>query len=149
MSVAERTALDMASLLLKAYDIGDLILHSAETESYIRWKREMEQNDDVRQLVRKMEKRKETFAECERFGHFHPEYHKALDAVKEVEAELDRIEAVVRFKEAENRLDELLYEVSETIARAVSESIKVPSNNPLPVKDGCGCGSGSACGSCG
>lgn len=146
MSVVESNVLDMAALLLRAYDLGDAILKCAETEDYLHWKREVERSEEANRLMREMQKRKEAFAECERFGHFHPEYHKALEAVKETERELDRIEAVARFKQAESRLDELLYEVSEIIARSVSESVKVPSNNPLPTS-GCGsCGTGGSCG---
>ena len=100
----------------------------------------------MKELIRKLNVKKEAFAECERFGHFHPEYHKALDAVKAVEYELDEIEAVSRFKAIENQLDELLYEVSELIARSVSDSIKVPSNNPLPHSGGCGSGGSCNCG---
>src|SRR5690554_870185 len=121
MSAVESNVLDMAALLLRAYDLGDAILKCAETEDYLRWKREVEQSEEARRLIREMQRRKDIFAECERFGHFHPDYHKALDAVKETERELERIEAVARFKEAENRLDELLYEVSELIARSVSD----------------------------
>lgn len=146
MSVTERNALDMAALLLKAYDIGDSILQCKELNDYLYWKSQVEQSEEVRKLVMRLNLRKETFRDCERFGHFHPEYHKALDAVKEVEKELEQIEAVAAFKAAENCLDELLYEVSEMIAHAVSESIKVPSNNPLPHAGGCGSGGSCGCG---
>ena len=146
MSILERNALDMSALLLKAYDIGDAINGSVEAAEYLYWKNALHAVPEVQALVRKLNTKKELFAECERFGHYHPEYHKALDAVKEVEAELDQIEAVARFKEAESKLDDLLYEVSELIARAVSESIKVPSNNPLPHSGGCGSGGSCGCG---
>jgi cell fate (sporulation/competence/biofilm development) regulator YlbF (YheA/YmcA/DUF963 family) len=67
--------------------------------------------------------------------------------VNEVQKRLEQIEAVRRFKEAEERLDDLLYTISTTIAHAVSDTIKVPSNNPLP---GAGsCGSGGSCAKCG
>jgi len=145
-TTAESRTLDMASLLLAAYDLGDAILECRETAEYLRWKREMEENGEARRLMAEMRRRKERFAECGRFGHFHPEYHKALDAVRETERELERIEAVARFKEAEERLDKLLYEVSLIIARSVSESVKVPGNDPLPVTGCGGCGGGGACG---
>jgi len=148
MSVMEKNALDMATLLLQAYDIGDMINHSELVAEYWRWKGEVDKHPKVRSLIYKLNDKKEIFSQCERFGHFHPEYHKALDAVKEVEAELDQIEAVTRFKAAENKLDELLYEISQTIAHSVSESIKVPSNNPLPHEGNCASG-GSCSGGCG
>lgn len=148
MAVMESKTLDMAQLLLKAYELGDMINGSRDVESYLHWKDEVERSDEVKGLKSLFARKKEAFAECERFGHFHPDYHAALDQVKEVEARLNAIEAVGRFKEAENGLDELLYQVSEMIARSVSETIKVPSNNPLPTAGGCASG-GSCSGGCG
>lgn len=145
MNVTEPRTLDMAQLLLQAYEVGDMINSSAEVADYLYWKQVMERDPAVQEAVRRFAKTKERFEDCQRFGHFHPDYHAAMEEMKRAQAELDRIEAVARFKQAEERLDDLLYTISETIAHSVSESIKVPSNNPLPTK---GCGSGG-CGSCG
>lgn len=143
MQTAVREELDMAQVLLMAYELGDMINQSYEVDEYLRWKRKVESAPEIQEKIRHLARKKELFAECERFGHFHPEYHRALDEVKEAERELDQFEAVRKYKEAEQALDDLLYDMSKTIAHAVSESIKVPSNHPLPVK---GCGSGGACG---
>jgi cell fate (sporulation/competence/biofilm development) regulator YlbF (YheA/YmcA/DUF963 family) len=101
----------------------------------------------VQAAIQRFKIAKEKFADCERFGHFHPDYHAALDEVKKVEEQLNAFELVQQFKQAEDTLDLILYDVSKTIAEAVSPSIKVPSNNLLP---DVGCGSGGACsGRCG
>ena len=63
-----------------------------------------------------------------------------------VEKELERFEAVRKFKAAESELDDILHEMSETIAYAVSDSIKVPSNDPNPKGGGCGSGGKCSCG---
>ena len=65
-----------------------------------------------------------------------------MEEVAKVQAELEAIEPVARFKQAEKNLDDLLHTMSERIAFSVSESIKVPGNDPLPTK---GCGSGGSC----
>lgn len=148
MGATVAQTLDMSAVLLGAYELGDMIKASAEAAEYIFWKREMEEDEAAQALIRKLAGKKELFAECQRFGHFHPNYHKALDEMKKVQEELDAVESVRRFKEAEERLDDLLYEVSKTIAAAVSETIKVPSNKLLP--EGGGCSSGGGCsGKCG
>lgn len=148
MSILEHQALDTAAILMGANDLGDLINNSVQMADYLYWKEAVAQDPEVPALVARLERRKEQFAECERFGHYHPEYHKALEAVRESESELERIHAVSMYKQAEKQLDELLYDVSKQIAHAVSESIKVPSNDPLP--HGGGCGSGGSCsGGCG
>jgi len=148
MSVTELRTLDMSAVLLQAYELGDLINSSREAADYLYWKEQMEQSEEVQEWVRKLQKKKELFEECQRFGHFHPDYHAAMNEVSRVQEEMDAIPAVRKFKEAEERLDGLLHEVSLTVARSVSESIKVPSNNPEP--EGGGCSSGGGCsGKCG
>lgn len=144
MSVTEINTVDMAELLTNAYELGDMINNSAVVSEYLFWKQRVEEDLDVQLLKKKLDAKKELFAETERFGHFHPNYHEARDKVAEVERELEQIEAVRRFKAAEKDLDDLLHQMSETIAYAVSESIKVPSNDPNP--KGGGCGSGGSCG---
>jgi len=145
MSVIERQALDFSLLLSKAADLGDALMRSVEVSDYLYWKDRMAGDADAQQMLRRLSQAKERFEECERFGHFHPNYHEALDAVRAAETESEQVESIRMFKQAEKALDELLYDVSVTIAHAVSESVKVPSNDPLP-KDGGGCGSGG-CGS--
>lgn len=148
MSIMEAETLDMSAILMQAYDMGDMINASAEVADYLYWKSQVESNAEVKQLQALFVKKKELFDECQRFGHYHPSYHEAMAQVEEVQAQLEGIEAVSRFKAAEERLDNLLYTVSATIAHAVSDSIKVPSNNPLPAKGGCSSG-GSCSGNCG
>ncbi|GAB6929727.1 hypothetical protein JCM10914A_37100 [Paenibacillus sp. JCM 10914] len=143
MSVSELNTVDMAEVLTYAYEIGDMINASVEVADYLYWKQAVERDAAVQGLVRLLDTKKELFEETQRFGHFHPNYHSAQDEVSKVEAELELLEPVARFKQAEKNLDDLLHSMSERIAFSVSETIKVPSNDPMPKK---GCGSGGACG---
>ncbi len=140
----EGEAADFASLMSLAYELGEMIKQSALAAEYVYYKDRVGRDATVHALVRDFAKAKERFAECERFGRFHPDYNEALDRVYEMEARLAAIEPVKQFKEAEQAVDLLLHEVSLLIARAVSSSIKVPDNDPNPK----GCGSGGSC-SCG
>ncbi|WP_054958367.1 YlbF family regulator [Paenibacillus dakarensis] len=145
MSVSEMNTVDMAEVLTYAYELGDMINASVEVADYLYWKQAVENDSEIQALVRRLEMKKELFEETQRFGHFHPNYHEAKDEVSKVEAELEAYEAVARFKLAEKTLDDLLFHMSEKIAYAVSDTIKVPSNNVLP-KKGCGSGGGCSCG---
>lgn len=146
MTITEPATIDVAELLSQAYEVGDMINASAEVADYAYWKRQVEMDTDVQSALSRFAQLKEKFGETERFGHFHPNYHEALDAVKVAEEKLEQYDSVRRFKEAEAKLDDLLFSVSEAIAFSVSESIKVPSNNPLPTKSGCGSGGSCSCG---
>ncbi|MFB5677598.1 YlbF family regulator [Paenibacillus terreus] len=145
MDVAELNTVNMAEVLIYAYELGDMINESAEVSDYLYWKQRVAENPEIAELVRRLEAKKELFEETKRFGHFHPNYHAAKEEVEAVEAQMEQFEEVRRFKQAEKALDDLLHEMSETIAYSVSDSIKVPSNDPLPTG---GCGSGGKC-SCG
>lgn len=144
----EKQAIDMSAILLQAYELSDLIEHSAEMADYLYWKQRIDEDEAVKEAVKNLEKQKQLFEECQRFGHFHPDYHAALDAAKQAQEQIDSIETVQQFKRAEDGLDDLLYTVSKTIAHAVSEVIKVPSNKLQPERGGCGSG-GSCSGKCG
>ncbi|WP_157276853.1 YlbF family regulator [Paenibacillus sp. Soil766] len=148
LQTMETETLDMSAILMQAYDMGDMINSSAEVADYLYWKTEVESSREVKDLQAVFARKKDAFEECERFGHYHPSYHDALNALNEVQEKLLAIEAVRKYKEAEDRLDDLLFTVSTTIAHAVSDSIKVPSNNPLPTGKGCSSG-GSCSGNCG
>lgn len=144
MSVSELQTVDMAQVLMYAYELGDLINQSVDVSDYLYWKQQVDANEGIQSLVKKLAAKKELFDETQRFGHFHPDYHAAKDAVHAVETELEMFEEVRNFHWAEKRLDDLLHQMSETIAFSVSNTIKVPSNDPQPK----GCGSGGSC-SCG
>lgn len=144
----EKSALDMSAVLLRAYELGDMILASREAADYLDTKQAMAKDAVAQSLIRRLMSKKELFEECQRFGHFHPEYHRALGEVAAVQEELDAIPSVKSFKEAEERLDDLLYEVSAIIAYSVSDTVKVPSNKLQPHSGGCSSG-GSCSGKCG
>ncbi|WP_373229904.1 YlbF family regulator [Cohnella sp.] len=145
----ENEPADMALLLSHAFELGDSLKQSAFAAEYVYWKQQVHQDVEVQNLTKQFAKAKEKFAECERFGRFHPEYNAALDHVYEMEGRLDQVESVRRFKAAESMMDELLNDISRTLAHAVSTTIKVPDNNPNPKASGCGNGGSCSCSSTG
>jgi cell fate (sporulation/competence/biofilm development) regulator YlbF (YheA/YmcA/DUF963 family) len=151
LSVMEAKALDMSLVLLQAQDLGDWINGSAELADYLYWKNRLSKDAEAQALIRKFAAKKEHFAECERFGHFHPDYHAALQEAAHIQEELEACTAIAQFRRAEEALDMLLHEVSTVIAHAVSDTIKVPGNESV-AEGGCSsgsCSSGSCGGKCG
>ncbi|MFC4305837.1 YlbF family regulator [Cohnella boryungensis] len=138
---------DMATLISRAFELGDSLIHSAFAAEYAYWKDRVVQDSEAQSLKREFAKAKEKFEECERFGRFHPDYNAALEEVYEAQKRLDDVESVRRYKAAESSLDELLNDISRTLAYAVSDTIKVPDNNPNPKASGCGNGGSCSCGS--
>ncbi|MEX2460915.1 MAG: YlbF family regulator [Paenibacillaceae bacterium] len=152
MAVMEAKALDMATILLQAYELGDWINDSTEVAEYLQSKFEMEHDTGVKEIICSFAAKKQLFEECERFGHFHPDYNSAMAQVQAVQQQMEQNQVWSRFHLAEQRLDDLLYTVSKTIAHSVSMTIKVPSN-VMQADNGCssgGCSTGGGCnGKCG
>ncbi|MFB9279881.1 YlbF family regulator [Cohnella cellulosilytica] len=138
---------DMVVLLDRAYELGETLIRSDFAAEYAYWKAEVLQDANAQSLKKQFLQAKEKFAECERFGRFHPDYNAALEQVYEAQQRLDEVESVRKYKAAESTLDELLTDISRTLAFAVSQSIKVPDNNPNPKASGCGNGGSCSCGS--
>ena len=147
LDAAGENAVDFTELQSRAFALGDMIKRSDLTESYVYWKRQVELDEEARQISKRLARAKEKYAECQRFGRFHPDYHEALSQVYAVQEELDALASVRGFKDAERALDELLHDISYMVARSVSESVKVPDLDPNARGGGCGSGGGCSCGS--
>jgi len=145
--IAGNEPADLVLLISRAFELGESLNRSAFAADYAYWKDKVTQDAEVQSLSKQFAKAKEKFSECERFGRFHPDYNAALENVYEAQKRLDDLESVRMYKAAENRMDELLNDISRTLAYAVSQSIKVPDNNPNPKASGCGNGGSCSCGS--
>jgi cell fate (sporulation/competence/biofilm development) regulator YlbF (YheA/YmcA/DUF963 family) len=132
--------LDMATILLEAYQLADKINESPEVEEYLRTKRRLSEDQEAQKLIREFHKVKDQFEEAQRFGIFHPNYHEAKEMAVQWQKKLRKHPTIRSYLVAEEQLDRLLHEVSRTIAHAVSESVKVPGNDPVfPIgTKGCG-----------
>lgn len=138
--------IDMAELIEQSYQLAEMINESQEVASYHAAKALMEQDVEAVRLRKLFEQKKEVFEEVQRFGKYHPDFERVSKEVRELKRSLEMLDSVQAFKRSENQLDEMLYKVSRIIADAVSESIKVPSNNPFLEAMSQGCGTGGSCG---
>ena len=146
-NIQELHAIDMSTILMQAYDIGDMINSSEDVSTYLYWKSLVEESLEVKEIQSEFDRKKQLFEECERFGHYHPDYRQAKQDVLSVQDRLQNIEAYTQYKRAEENLDQLLYMVSDLVAKSVSDTIKVPSNKELSTSGGCSSG-GSCSGKC-
>lgn len=137
---------DMAELILEANELSSMINHSIEVETYLAAKAAMEADDEYRRILPLFLRKKEEYEEVQRFGKYHPDFTKVSTEMRELKRSLEILDSVQAFKHAENALDDLLYQVGRIIADAVSDSIKVPSNNPFLEAKSSGCGTGGSCG---
>lgn len=139
-------AADMTQLLMESHELSTMINQSREVSDYLSAKRQMEADVEAQRLLALFEKKKEQYEDVQRFGKYHPDYNHISKEVRELKRTIELLDSVQAFKRAEDSLDELLYQVSRTIASAVSDTIKVPSNNPFLEAQSSGCGTGGSCG---
>ncbi|BAH43259.1 MULTISPECIES: YlbF family regulator [Bacillales] len=139
-------AVDMTQLIMGSHELSTMINQSREVSEYLEAKRQMEADEEVQRLLVVFEAKKEQYEDVQRFGKYHPDYNHISKEVRELKRNIELRDSVQAFKRAEDALDELLYQVSRTIAHSVSETIKVPSNNPFLEAQGSGCGTGGSCG---
>ena len=132
---------DTVALWTMAAELGEMIKRSVCVREYLLRKEELRQDAGAQAVIREFVRAKEKFEECERFGRFHPDYREALDRVQAWQRKLDEVETIRKYKAAEEALGRLLYEVSLTLARAVSDTVKVPYDDAAPA----GCGTGGRC----
>ncbi|GAA4710065.1 YlbF family regulator [Brevibacillus fulvus] len=139
-------SVDMAELIKHSDLLSTMINQSAPMEEYLQAKRRMNEDAEAQQLFALFEKKKVLFEDVQRFGKYHPDYHKISTEVRQLKRKIELLDSVQAFKKAEDKLDSLLYQVSRIIADSVSDTIKVPSNNPFLEAKSSGCGSGGSCG---
>lgn len=118
----------MSEILLDAYRLADQINTSDEVKRYLKLQNELRQSSEAQKLIKQFQKAKELYEETQRFGIFHPDYREAKEKVSAAYQKLKSHPLIGAFLEVEDQLDQLLYQVSVTIAHAVSKSVKVPTN---------------------
>ncbi|WP_044642233.1 YlbF family regulator [Risungbinella massiliensis] len=124
-------SIDMAELILDAYQLADELKESPEVQEYLIRKKQMEQCSAAQKLIQEFQQAKLLFEETRRFGIFHPNYHEAKERAEALQRYMNEQAEIGAFQEAEKRLDQLLFQISNMLAKAVSNSIKVPNDFAL------------------
>ena len=133
-------------IIFQTYDLTEMINNSEEVIEYLKYKKEVENNQEVTNLRKKLRQAKELFEETQRFGNFHPNYNEAKEMVDKVLAEINSNELIKKYKKAEDEINSLLYMVANILSESVSPSIKVPRSNNLLDDPFCTTGNCNTCG---
>lgn len=137
---------DMAELIHQSHELSTMINHSHEVSEYLTSKHRMEEDEEAQRLLVQFEEKKVQYEDVQRFGKYHPDFDTISGDIRQLKRSIEMLDSVQAYKRAEDNLDTLLYQVGRMIADSVSETIKVPSNNPFLEAKGSGCGTGGSCG---
>lgn len=135
--------LEFADLLDHAEDFGKMVIESDIMEAYKKAKQDLDNDQHAQSLIKAFNDIKDQYAEVQRFGRYHPDYNEIMKAVRVKKREMDMNDMVAAFKVAERNMQKLLDDISECIALAISDQIKVPKEGAALAE---GCGSGGGCG---
>lgn len=139
---------DYATLLEKTDKLTKMILQSDVIDEYKSARKQLQNDEEAQKLIAKFQRCKEEYEEVERFGRYHPDYQQIMKNIRRTKRKMDMHESVARFKVAERKVQRFLDEISEYLAKSVSDQIIVPKDE-LDHNTGCsssGCGSGGSCG---
>ena len=98
--------------------------------------------------IKAFQRLKDQYEDVQRFGKYHPDYHKIMKDIRTEKRQLDMNDKIAKLKIAENDYQDLLDEISLIIGHSVSEAVKVPVSNPFFATGsscGTGCGTGGGC----
>ncbi len=121
-------SLDMYELIDAAHQLADHINHSNEVISYLELKKTLESDKEAQSIRDAFRKVKEEFEETKRFGIFHPNYHEAKEKMEHFQEQIKTHPLIGEYLQAEEAVEQLLYQISVLVAKSVSETIKVPND---------------------
>lgn len=140
--------MEYVDILNKSEQLTEFILQSEVMSRYEEAYLRLYNDEIATQLIRSFNSMKERYEEVERFGRYHPDYAEVMREVRAIKREMDMHPFVAEYKLQERELQRFLDDISEVIARSVSDQIIVPREDSLYSSAGCttgNCGTGQAC----
>ncbi len=137
---------DYLEMETEAFALVQSIMESDIGQNYCAAKIALEQDEAAQAKIHAFNQAKKAFEEIEVYGKFAPDFKEKNREVRRLKREMDVDEFVYQYRLVETDLQTILDEVSLTLARAVSDTIKVPAGNPFFATGASGCGTGGGCG---
>ncbi|MGM0212885.1 YlbF family regulator [Enterococcus sp. AZ109] len=109
----------------------ECVKHSQVFQNYLLKKKQMDNCPEVSELKRQFLVEKERFQRVADYGKFAPDYMEKQRNARRAKRTLDMNQKVAEFRIAETDLQNLLDEISQTLAQTVSPDIKVDAGNPF------------------
>lgn len=140
--------MEHVKILDKTESLAKMILQSEVMHEYRQAYLAMKNDETAQQLIRSFTEIKELYEQVERFGRYHPDYTEIMKKVRSVKREMDMHPLVYNFKLKERESQRFLDDISELIAKSVSEQIIVPREDRLYGEGTCATGNCATGGSC-
>ncbi|MBV7390275.1 YlbF family regulator [Enterococcus alishanensis] len=109
----------------------DAILNSSTYQNYFSCKESMDQSPEVENLRSSFNKEKDKLEQISAYGKYAPDYKEQQRTLRKSKRTLDLNQQVAEYRLAENDFQALLDEISQRLAAAISNEIKVDAGNPF------------------
>lgn len=113
---------DPNDLWAEAYELGILISKSPEVEEYKKAQEQMEANSEIKPLLNKLRDVQSDYERLKSYGDG-PHLKGLEDSITEMIAKLDQFPEVVAFKQACNKVDNLLGSVTMLLGQCISGEV--------------------------
>lgn len=132
-------------------DLTQKILNSEILVAYEIAFNNLKNDQEAQGLIKAFTSMKDHYEDVQRFGHYHPDYHEIMTKVRSAKRKMDMHPTVTAFKVAEREYQTFLDDISDVIAKSVSDTVMVPRDGLSISSSGSGCSTGgcSSGGSCG
>lgn len=109
----------------------EAVLHSSVYQQYIQAQKALAVSEEAQGLKAAFQSQQAAFEKIAAYGTYAPDYQATQKALFQAKRRLDLQADVAAFKVAETQLQQILDEITETIAATISTEIKVTKGNPF------------------
>ncbi len=126
--------------------LNDMVTDTEEYNNYCYYKKLLETDREVSQMIKKFVALKEDFEEVQRFGKYHPDFSSKRRELNQFKKSLDMTPIVMEYRRAEFQLQSMLDEVLFIVGQAISPHANIVSSNPFfSNSSNSGCATGGSC----
>ena len=126
--------------------LNDMVTDTEEYNNYCYYKKLLDTDREVSQMIKKFVALKEDFEEVQRFGKYHPDFSSKRRELNQFKKSLDMTPIVMEYRRAEFQLQSMLDEVLFIVGQAISPHANIVSSNPFfSNSSNSGCATGGSC----
>ena len=126
--------------------LNDMVTDTEEYNNYCYYKKLLDTDREVSQMIKKFVALKEDFEEVQRFGKHHPDFSSKRRELNQFKKSLDMTPIVMEYRRAEFQLQSMLDEVLFIVGQAISPHANIVSSNPFfSNSSNSGCATGGSC----
>ena len=126
--------------------LNDMVTDTEEYNNYCYYKKLLDTDREVSQMIKKFVALKEDFEEVQRFGKCHPDFSSKRRELNQFKKSLDMTPIVMEYRRAEFPLQSMLDEVLFIVGQAISPHANIVSSNPFfSNSSNSGCATGGSC----